>query len=46
MAGAFIGGLLSDVERKTGWLPAKQAGFERPYKIQSFLGRSLWSYPT
>jgi len=41
-AGAFLDGLLSDVARKTGWLLAEQAGLERPYRIQSLLGRSLW----
>ena len=42
-AGAFIDGLLSGAERKTGWLLAEQAGFERPYRMQSLLGRSSWS---
>jgi SRSO17 transposase len=42
-AGSFIDGLLSGVERKTGWLMAEQAGLERPYRIQSLLGRSQWS---
>jgi SRSO17 transposase len=42
-AGAFIDGLLSGVERKTGWLMAEEAGLERPYRIQSLIGRSLWS---
>jgi SRSO17 transposase len=41
-AGIFLDGLLSGVERKTGWLLAEQAGLERPYRIQSLLGRSLW----
>ena len=41
-AGAFIDGLLSGVERKTGWLLAEQAGLERPYRIQSLLGRTAW----
>jgi SRSO17 transposase len=40
--GAFIDGLLSGVERKTGWLLAEQAGFEHPWRIQSLLGRSQW----
>src|SRR3954451_1222137 len=39
-AGAFLDGLLSGVGRKTGWLLAEQAGLERPYRIQSLLGRS------
>jgi SRSO17 transposase len=42
-AGAFIDGLLSSAERKTGWILAEEAGFERPYRIQSLLGRSSWS---
>jgi SRSO17 transposase len=40
---AFLDGLLSGVERKTGWLMAEHAGFERPYRMQSLLGRSSWS---
>ena len=42
-AGAFIDGLLSSAERKTGWMLAEQAGMGRPYRIQSLLGRSSWS---
>ena len=41
--GAFLDGLLSGVERKTGWLLAEQAGLERPYRMQSLLGRSRWN---
>lgn len=41
-AGAFIDGVLAGVERKTGWMLAEQAGLERPYRIQSLLGRSSW----
>jgi SRSO17 transposase len=41
-AGAFLDGLLSGVERKTGWQLAEQAGAARPYRIQSLLGRSRW----
>ena len=41
-AGAFIDGVLAGVERKTGWMLAEQAGLERPYRIQSLLGRSTW----
>ena len=41
-AEAFIDGLLSPAERKTGWMLAEQAGLERPYRIQSLLGRSVW----
>ena len=39
---AFLDGLLSGVERKTGWLMAEQCGAERPYRMQSLLGRSQW----
>lgn len=42
-AGTFIDGLLSSSERKTGWMLAEEAGHERPYRIQSLLGRSSWS---
>ena len=42
-AGAFIDGLLSGAERKTGWMLAEEAGLEQPYRIQSLLGRSIWS---
>ena len=38
----FLDGLLSGVERKTAWLMAEQAGAERPYRMQSLLGRSAW----
>lgn len=41
-AGAFIDGLLSGAERKTGWMLAEEAGLARPYRIQSLLGRSSW----
>jgi hypothetical protein len=41
-ASAFIDGLLSGVERKTGWLMAERAGLDRPYQMQSLLGRSHW----
>lgn len=33
--GAFVEGLLSGIERKTGWLLAEQAGLECPYRMQS-----------
>lgn len=39
---AFIDGLLSSAERKTGWLLAEQAGFDRPWRMQALLGRSKW----
>jgi len=41
-AGAFIDGVLSGIARKTGWQLAEQAGLDRPYRIQSLLGRSSW----
>jgi hypothetical protein len=41
-AAAFLDGLLSGIERKTGWLLAEQAGAARPYRMQSLLGRSRW----
>ncbi|RAI37023.1 IS701 family transposase [Rhodoplanes serenus] len=41
-AGAFVDGLLSGVERKTGWLMSEVTGAERPYRIQSLIGRSRW----
>ena len=40
--GAFIDGLLSGIERKTGWLMAEQAGLARPWRMQALLGRSQW----
>jgi SRSO17 transposase len=40
--GAFIERLLSGAERKTGWMLAEEAGLDRPYRIQSLLGRSSW----
>ncbi len=39
---AFIDGLLSGIERKTGWLMAEQAGLEWPWRMQALLGRSHW----
>ena len=41
-AAAFIDGLLSGIARKTGWQMAEQAGLDRPYRMQSLLGRSGW----
>jgi SRSO17 transposase len=40
-ASGFIDGLLSGVA-KTGWQLAEHAGLERPYRLQSLLGRSSW----
>lgn len=39
---AFIDGLLSDAERKTGWMLSEEAGHGAPYRVQSLLGRSRW----
>jgi hypothetical protein len=39
--GAFIDGLLSGAERKTGWMRAEEAGLGRPDRLQSLLGRSV-----
>ncbi|WP_375459885.1 IS701 family transposase [uncultured Enterovirga sp.] len=41
-AGVFLDGLLSGVERKTGWLMAEQAGLDHPARMQALLGRSRW----
>jgi SRSO17 transposase len=42
-AAAFLDGLLSGIERKTGWPMAEQANAERPYRMQSLLGRRHWN---
>jgi SRSO17 transposase len=34
---------LSGIERKTGWPMAEQANAERPYRMQSLLGRRHWN---
>jgi SRSO17 transposase len=39
---AFLDGLLSGVERKTGWQMTEQSGASRPYRMRSLLGRSHW----
>lgn len=41
-AGAFLDGLLSGIERKTGWLMAEQAGLDHPNRMQTLIGRSRW----
>lgn len=38
----FLDGVLSGIARKTGWMMAEQAGAQRPYRMQSLLGRSRW----
>jgi SRSO17 transposase len=42
-AAMFLDGLFSAAARKTGWMLAEQAGLDRPYRLQSLLGRSSWS---
>jgi SRSO17 transposase len=37
--GHYLDGLLSGVERKTGWLLAERAGEARPHRLQAVLGR-------
>lgn len=39
---AFLDGLLSGVERKTGWQLAERAGDAGPWRIQAVLGRGHW----
>jgi SRSO17 transposase len=41
-AGAYLRGLLSDVERKNGWQLAEYAGYSHPRTIQRVLDRSAW----
>ncbi len=40
--GVFLDGLLSGIERKTGWMMAEQAGLSRPWRMQGLLGRNRW----
>src|SRR3954468_16248406 len=40
-SGATQGGFWAGA-RRTGWLLAEQAGLDRPYRMQSLLGRSRW----
>jgi SRSO17 transposase len=41
-AGAYLRGLLADVERKNGWQLAEHAGYRHPRTIQRVLDRSAW----
>jgi SRSO17 transposase len=41
-AGAYLRGLLGDVERKNGWQLAEHAGYGHPRTIQRVLDRSVW----
>jgi SRSO17 transposase len=38
----YLDGLLSGIERKTGWQLAERAGDDRPWRIQNVLGRDRW----
>ena len=40
--GAFLDGLMSGIERKTGWMMAEQAGLPGPWRMQALLGKSRW----
>jgi SRSO17 transposase len=40
--GHYVDGLLSGLERKTGWLLAERAGEVRPHRLQAVLGRGRW----
>ena len=39
---SFLDGLLSGVERKTGWQLAERLGDPGPWRIQAVLGRGHW----
>ena len=41
-AGAFLGGLLGNEQRKTGWMRAETAGDPGPWRQQAILGRGRW----
>src|SRR5439155_3470942 len=41
-AAAFLGGLLGQERRKTGWMRAEAAGDPGPWRQQAVLGRSRW----
>src|SRR5438045_974048 len=41
-AGAYLRGLLGEVERKNGWQLAEYAGYGHPRTIQRVLDRSAW----
>ena len=38
----YLDGLLSGIERKTGWQLAERAGDDRPFRMQGVLGRDRW----
>ncbi len=39
---AYLGGLLSPVERKNGWQLAEIIGHPNPYRVQELLSRASW----
>ena len=41
-AGLFLGGLLGEERRKTGWMRAEAAGDPGPWRQQAILGRGRW----
>ena len=41
-AGMFLDGLLSDEQRKTGWMRSEAAGDPGPWRQQELLGRDRW----
>ena len=43
---AFLDGVLSGIERKTGWMMAEQAGLPGPWRMQALLGKSRWNADT
>jgi SRSO17 transposase len=42
LIGHYLDGLVSGVERKTGWLLAERAGDARPRHLEAVLGRGRW----
>jgi SRSO17 transposase len=41
-ARAYLLGLLSDVDTRTGWQMAEQAGDRTPHRMQRLLGEAVW----
>src|SRR5450759_1851880 len=39
---SYVDGLLSGIERKTGWQLAERVGDPGPWRIQAVLGRGRW----
>jgi SRSO17 transposase len=42
-AGLFLDGLLSEEQRKTGWMRSEAAGDAGPWRQQELLGRDRWN---